>query len=86
MSSGAKWTPDGKKLLLLGGVGAPAMSSLNRTTMQLYSVALSRMTNNPDDRDIDTEEQAESASSDAPRRNRRGGGGSDDAARPPKLK
>jgi tricorn protease len=85
MSNGAKWTPDGKKLLLLGGVGAPAMSSLNRTTMQLYSVALSRMTNNPDDRDIDTEEQAESASSDTPRRNRRGGGGSDDAGASTKV-
>ncbi len=58
MSSGAKWTPDGKKLLLLGGVGAPGMASLNRTTMQLYSVALTRIEKNPDDRDVDSEEQA----------------------------
>ena len=35
---------DGKKLLLLGGAGAPAMSSLNRTPLQLYSVALTRST------------------------------------------
>src|SRR6185503_20007248 len=59
MSSGAKWTPDGKKLLLLGGVGAPGMASLNRSTMQLYSVALTHIEKNPDDRDVDTEEQAQ---------------------------
>jgi tricorn protease len=59
MSAGAKWTPDGKKLLLLGGVGAPGMASLNRSTMQLYSVALTHIEKNPDDRDVDTEEQAQ---------------------------
>ncbi len=59
MSSGAKWTPDGKKLLLLGGVGAPGMASLNRSTVQLYSVALTRLEKNPDDRDVDSEEQAQ---------------------------
>jgi tricorn protease len=67
ISNGAKWTPDGKKLLLLGGVGAPAMSALNRTPMQLYSVSLTHVEKNPDDRDVDTEEQAEAAL-DAPRR------------------
>src|SRR5205807_2235398 len=61
------WTPDGKKLLLLGGVGAPSMSALNRTTMQLYSVSLTHVEKNPDDRDVDTEEQAEAAL-EAPRR------------------
>ena len=59
MSSGAKWTPDGKKLLLLGGVGAPGMASLNRSSAQLYSVALTRIEKNPDDRDVDSEEQAQ---------------------------
>ncbi len=39
-SNGAKWTPDGKRLLLIGGVGAPAMAALNRTVTQLYAVAL----------------------------------------------
>src|ERR1041385_6810146 len=58
-SSGAKWTPDGKKLLLLGGVGAPGMASLNRSTTQLYSFALAHIERNPDDRDVDTEEQAQ---------------------------
>jgi tricorn protease len=63
MSAGAKWTPDGKKLLLLGGVGAPGMASLNRSTMQLYTVALTHIEKNPDDRDVDTEEQAQSSPS-----------------------
>src|SRR6185436_4814889 len=52
ISSGAKWTPDGKKLLLLGGAGAPSMASLNRSPLQLYSVALTRIEKNPDDRDV----------------------------------
>jgi tricorn protease len=67
MSAGAKWTPDGKKLLLLGGVGAPGMASLNRSSIQLYSVALTHIEKNPDDRDIDTEEQAQGAPSPARR-------------------
>ena len=64
-SSGAKWTPDGKKLLVLGGVGAPSMAALNRTTLQLYSVSLTRLDKGPDD-GVDTEAQAEAADS-APR-------------------
>ncbi|HUR46720.1 MAG TPA: hypothetical protein VMZ27_12655, partial [Candidatus Saccharimonadales bacterium] len=67
LSTGAKWTPDGKKLLLLGGVGAAGMASLNRTTLQLYSVALTHIDKNPDDRDVDTEEQAQLAQTPARR-------------------
>ncbi|HEV2688447.1 MAG TPA: hypothetical protein VGV35_07825, partial [Bryobacteraceae bacterium] len=74
-ANGARWTPDGKKLLILGGVGGPAMASLSRTSMQLYSVSLTHITKNPDDRDVDTEEQAQG--SDSPRRGRGGGGGGD---------
>jgi len=75
-SNGAHWTPDGKKLLLLGGAGAPAMSSLNRSPLQLYSVALTRIEKNPDiDRDIDTEEQAQAAQNPS-RRTRPSGSGS----------
>ncbi|HEY2588131.1 MAG TPA: S41 family peptidase [Tepidisphaeraceae bacterium] len=59
VSSGAKWSPDGKKLLLLGGTGAAAMSSLNRTTMQLYSVPLTHVVKDPEDRDVNTEAQAQ---------------------------
>jgi tricorn protease len=68
VASGAKWTPDGKKLLLLGGVGAPGMSALNRTVLQLYSVSLTRNEKNPDDHDVDTEAQAEAAAAETSRR------------------
>jgi tricorn protease len=61
LSGGAKWTPDGKKLLLIGGVGAPAMASLNRTTTQLYSVALNPVEKDPSPAGINTEEQAMAA-------------------------
>src|SRR3984957_17702438 len=71
VASGAKWTPDGRKLLLLGGVGAPGMSALNRTVLQLYSVSLTRNEKNPDEHDVDTEAQAEAAAAEA---TRRGGG------------
>jgi tricorn protease len=73
VSSGAKWSLDGKKLLLLGGTGAAAMSSLNRTTLQLYSVPLTHVAKDPQDRDVNTEAQAES--SERPRRPGRGGTG-----------
>jgi tricorn protease len=72
VSSGAKWSPDGRKLLLLGGIGAPAMSALNRTVLQLYSFSLTRNEKNPDDHDVDTEAQAEAAVAE---KNRRGGAG-----------
>ncbi|HXS98736.1 MAG TPA: S41 family peptidase [Candidatus Limnocylindrales bacterium] len=65
LSNGAKWSPDGRKLLFLGGVGAPSMAALNRTAYQLYSVALTPLDKNPNDRDIDTEAQAEAAAQDA---------------------
>ena len=60
-STGARWTPDGKKLLLIGGVGAPSMASLNRTVTQLYSVALLPIDKDPNPGDINTEEQAVAA-------------------------
>ena len=58
IATGAKWTPDGKKLLFLGGVGSANMAGLNNTSLQLYSVPLQPIDRNPDDRDIDTEAQA----------------------------
>jgi len=74
-SSGARWTPDGKKLLLIGGVGAPSMASLNRTATQLYSVALTPIDKDPDSGDIDTEEQAMAAATLAAGETGRGGRG-----------
>ncbi len=61
VATGARWTPDGKRLVLLGGVGTPAMSALNRTTLQLYSILLTRTEKRPTDRDVDTEAQAQAA-------------------------
>ncbi|HLH43502.1 MAG TPA: S41 family peptidase [Bryobacteraceae bacterium] len=76
IATDAKWTPDGKTLLFLGGVGAPSMASLSDVPMQLYAAPLQPVEKNPDDRDIDTEAQAnappETASSGGG--NGRGGG------------
>jgi tricorn protease len=58
-SFGARWTRDGRKLLLLGGSGLASIASLTRSSTQLYSVALTRVDKNPDDRDVDSEEQAQ---------------------------
>jgi tricorn protease len=66
ISGGAKWTPDGKKLLLLGGVGVQSIASLNRTTLQLFSVPLTRVDKGPDT-GVDTEAQAEALDA-APKR------------------
>jgi tricorn protease len=62
IARGAKWTPDGKKLLLLGGVGVAGIASTaGRGSAQLYSVALTHMEKDPNDRDVNTEAQAEAA-------------------------
>lgn len=82
ISTGAKWTPDGKKLLLLGGTGTGGIASLSRSTMQLFSVALTRIEKNPDDREVDTEEQTQTAPT-PPRRGRGPGGAGSAAGAPP---
>ena len=79
-SSGARWTPDGKKLLLIGGAGAPAMAALNRTVTQLYAVALTPADKSPDTGDINSEEQAMAAAADTAAG--RGGRGVGTAAAP----
>ena len=61
VSSGAKWTADGKKLLVLGGLGIPGIASTARGTTQLYAISLTHVDKNPDDRDVDTEAEAEAA-------------------------
>jgi tricorn protease len=62
MTTGARWTPDGKKLLFLAGSGAFSIASTSgRTTMQLHSVSLTRIEKNPTERGVDTEEEAQSA-------------------------
>src|SRR5882724_4075531 len=80
LSSGAKWTPDGKKLLLIGGVGAPAMAALNRTVTQLYGVALNPIEKDPNATDINSEEQAMAADAAGNAGGGRGGRGGGAAA------
>jgi tricorn protease len=87
VSRGAKWTPDGKKLLLLGGVGAVASiaSTGGRGSSQLFGLALTRVDKDPSDRDINTEEQAEAAMQEAASGGR-GGRGAGGAAAAPQVK
>ncbi len=63
VASGAKWSPDGKRLLIIGGVSLPSMAStgFRGTPNQLYSVSLTHIDKAPDDREVNTEEQAMAA-------------------------
>ncbi len=79
---GARWTPDGKKLLLIGGKGGSSgiASTGGRGSAQLYSVALNPVDKDPNDHDINTEAQAEAA--DAAGAGNTGGRGGRGAAAP----
>jgi tricorn protease len=85
IASGAKWTADGRRLLLIGGVGVPSMASLGfrGTPSQLYAVPLTRVDKAPEDKDINTEEQGLAALNEASAgpagRGARGVGASGDA-------
>ena len=76
-SRGARWTPDGKKLLLLGGQGGSAgiASTGGRGNTGLYAIPLTPVEKDPTDRDIDTEAQAEAMPPDTPAGGRGGRGG-----------
>ena len=83
VARGARWTPDGKKLLLLGGVTVPSMASqgFRGAASQLFSIALTPIEKDPNEgRDIDTEAEAEAAAAQAPRGGRGGGAGGGNAA------
>lgn len=55
----ARWTADGKKLILAAGVFQQGMASLGRrSSVQLYSVTLGKEDKNPLSRGVDTEEEA----------------------------
>ncbi len=66
-ATGAKWTPDGRRLLIIGGVSVPSMASqgFRGTPSQLYSVPLTHVDKAPDDREINSEEQAMAAMNEA---------------------
>jgi tricorn protease len=85
ISQGAKWTADGKKLLLIGGVSLPAMASqgFRGTPSQLYAISLTHIDKDPEDRDINTEEQAMAQLNEAPAGGRGGRGA---AAAPAEVK
>ncbi len=54
-----RWTPDGKKLLMTGGVMQMGMASQGRqVSLQLYSANLVKEDKNPLDRGVDSEEEA----------------------------
>ena len=84
VSGGAKWTPDGKKLLLIAGVSVPSMASqgFRGTPSQLYAVPLTPVDKAPDDRDINTEEQAMALLNESAGAAGRGGRGPGGAAGP----
>jgi len=55
-SRGARWTPDGKKLLLIGGQGGSAgiASTGGRGSSMLYRVAFNPIDKDPNDNDIES--------------------------------
>lgn len=67
-SMGAKWTPDGKMLVFTGGITLPAMASqgYRGTPAQLYALPLTKVDKAPEDRDVNSEEQALATLNDAP--------------------
>jgi len=71
-SSGAKWTPDGKKLVFLAGISAPAMASqgFRGSPAQLYSFNLIKQDKAPESRDINTEAEAQSTDTPQPTQRR----------------
>jgi tricorn protease len=68
VASNPRWTSDGKKLLLIGGVSVSSIASLGfrGSPAQLYSIPLTRVDKAPDDRSINTEEQAMAAMNESP--------------------
>ncbi|HWC99041.1 MAG TPA: S41 family peptidase [Candidatus Sulfopaludibacter sp.] len=76
-SRGAKWTPDGKKLLVIGGQGGSSgiASTGGRGSTGLYAMSFTPLDKDPSDRDINTEAQAEAADATAPAGGRGGRAG-----------
>ncbi len=57
--SGAIWTPDGKRLVYLGGADIGNIGQAGRSTAQLYAVTLSPDEKAAADRDVDSEADAQ---------------------------
>ncbi len=60
-TTGARWSRDGKRLVLLGGYVQGGSAALRANTASLYSVSLTREEKDSLSRDIDDEEQAAAA-------------------------
>ncbi len=60
-ASGARWTPDGKKLIFIAGTLQTGLATARSSVMQLYSVSLTVEAKNPADRGVDSEEEAQAA-------------------------
>ena len=60
-ATGARWTPDGKKLIFIAGTLQSGLATARSSVMQLYSVSLVAEEKNPADRGVDSEEEAQAA-------------------------
>src|SRR6185295_641558 len=58
VTTGARWSPDGKRLVFLGGYVQGGSAALRQNLSSLYSASLLREEKDPTSRDIDDEEQA----------------------------
>src|SRR4029077_2027651 len=56
-----RWTPDGKKVIFLGGYVQGGSATLRENAAALYSVTLAEEEKDPMSRDIDSESAAEAA-------------------------
>ncbi len=78
-----RWTPDGKKIIFLGGYVQGGSATLRQNVAALYNVALTKEDRDWTSRDIDDEEAAVAAERAAQARGPRAGQGSDT---PPEVK
>jgi tricorn protease len=84
-SSGARFTPDGKRLIFLGGYVQGGSAAVRDNRASLYSVSLAREERDPMSKDVDDEEAALAAERAAGERGGRPGGAerTEEARKPP---
>ena len=71
-TTGAHWTPDGKKLVFLGGYVQGGSAAIRQNVAALYSVSRAREEKDSMSRDIDDEDAAEAAAKTSEERGGRG--------------
>jgi len=84
--SDARWTPDGKKIIFLGGYVQGGSATLRDNRAALFSVSLQKEETNPLDRGVDSEEEAAAAERQGAPRGAGPGGRSAGAQAPPEVK